>query len=483
MPILDSLQKSSIRIWTLHPNDPPFIWYHDLGLAYLLWVLVDTVGMSLNDIKVNYAFFTEKCINKNKDELPTYDEEYFLFFMEDFFHSADYARWFIEEMLKTLEEKNIVNKKIIIFSHKTEKSEAEELMKQYKNISVFVHDDIEYFFHAYFWEKKQLIEIPNILYNVDWIIHKSIESSIVDTDISKYIQWAYHNGYYTRFAKSKDTTISLIDEDDEHKSIHFEMHQPKEILKTVIRESEEKIMLSTGRWCKYKCSYCYRWAKYSKIRQIPNETIEKDLKYLYSLGYHDMLFYDDCFLTTNIDRLDSIIELMKKYPFRYHISIRFEMCNEEVLKKLSEANIWSIQIWLQSTGASANKTSKRWFHEWRFEHVIKELKLKWIRISIDTILWLPDDSISWFIQTIKYAISLKPSSIVTNTLYLNPRTELYNKKEEFWIKTREARGALKYFKTKMIRESTSFSTHWIEFCRKFLIECQKNIHSIRFIIR
>jgi coproporphyrinogen III oxidase-like Fe-S oxidoreductase len=178
-----------------------------------------------------------------------------------------------------------------------------------------------------------------------------------------------------------------------------------------------------------------------------------------------------------------MLYLMKKYPFKYHISTRFEMCNEWILEKLSVIDLWSVQIWLQSISKSANKTSKRWFLAEKFEKVIMELKNNGTSVSIDTILWLPDDSPSGFLSTIKYAISLKPSSIVTNTLYLNPRTEIYRNKEEYRIETHEARWTLHYYKARRIKSSMNFKANEIELCRKFLIECKKKIPSIQFVIR
>jgi radical SAM superfamily enzyme YgiQ (UPF0313 family) len=482
MNILENLPEQRMRIWVLQPNDPPFIWYHDLWLAYLLGTLIDTVKMNIYNIGVNYVLFTENCLENFKKEMKNYPEEYFLFFMEDFFHSADYARKFIEEILQTLLEENI-EKKIIVFSHKTELEEANEMMKKFKNITIFVHDDVEYFFHAYFSEWKSLHEIPNILYRENEVISYWINQDIVDTDLADYIHGAYYNGYYSHFPRSKDTTIRLLDVDDKYKSIHLEMRQPKNILKDFVRNGQEYMTLSTGRGCRYNCSYCYRWAKYSKVRKIPLETIEKDLEYIVSMGYTYLQFYDDCFLTTNIDRIDELVLLLKKYPLKYHISIRFEMCSVKNLELLQQLDIASIQIWLQSTGLESNKTSKRGFQEEKFEKVITALKNQGVKIHIDTILGLPDDSVKWFIETIKFAIALKPTSIVTNTLYLNPRTELYKKQDTYGIKTMEAGWALKYYKTKIIQESDSFRSSDIEFCKKFLIACKTNIHSIRFIIR
>jgi biotin synthase-like enzyme len=481
---ITSFSSSTVRIWMLHPNDPPFIWYHDLGLSYLLTTLIDTVWKNIQDISVNYCLFTQTCIEKFETELPWYQEEYFIFFMEDFFHSADYAYGFVQRILESM-EKQCIHKKIIIYSHKTEQSVAMKMMEKFGDILVFIHDDIEYFFSALFWSDTSISDIPNLLWrnSTHSTINQSSEVSIVDVDIGTYIKGAYHNWYYMHFAKSKDTTIHLLDEDDEHKSIHLEMFQPKKYLIEVIRWAQERIMLSTWRGCKYKCAYCYRWAKYSNIRQIPLDVIEQDLAYIQKMWYTEVVLYDDCFLTTNSDRLMEILHIMKQYALVYHIAVRFEMCSTERLNLLADVGIASIQIGLQAVSIDANKISKRGFHEGAFSKVIASLQAKGIRISIDTILGLPDDSIWWFINTIKFAMSLQPGAIVVNTLYLNPRTELHRDKDLYQIQTRKSRWVLQYFKTEMILSSKDFTESDIQFCRKFLIQCQKDIHSIRFIIR
>jgi radical SAM superfamily enzyme YgiQ (UPF0313 family) len=76
-------------------------------------------------------------------------------------------------------------------------------------------------------------------------------------------------------------------------------------------------MLTSGRGCLYNCSYCYRGAKYSSVRQISLETLKQDLDYLEELQYEYVYFYDDCFVTTNLRRMDEIIELLGKYRFEY----------------------------------------------------------------------------------------------------------------------------------------------------------------------
>jgi hypothetical protein len=156
--------------------------------------------------------------------------------MEDFFHSADYAYRFVERIIQSMEDQGI-HKKILIYSHKTESDTAMQMMRDFGDIIIFIHDDIEYFFTALFGQKKPLENIPNLLWreDMDSAIQQSLTTDIVDADIATYIHGAYHNGYYTNFPKSKDISIALLDEDDEGKSIHMEMAQPRSVLTETIR--------------------------------------------------------------------------------------------------------------------------------------------------------------------------------------------------------------------------------------------------------
>jgi hypothetical protein len=134
-------------------------------------------------------------------------------------------------------QKQGIHKKILIYSHKTESDVAMQMMQEFGDIIVYIHDDIEYFFTILFEKNKDIMDIPNLLWREEpgKMIQKSHSADIVDIDISTYIHGAYHNGYYTHFPKSKDISIHLLDEDDEFRNINMEMVQPKRVLTEVIR--------------------------------------------------------------------------------------------------------------------------------------------------------------------------------------------------------------------------------------------------------
>gem|GEM_PF-2470204 len=77
------------------------------------------------------------------------------------------------------------------------------------------------------------------------------------------------------------------------------------------------------------------------------------------MKYEYIYFYDDCFITTNLHRLDGIIALLSKYNFSYGISARYEVCTNDALMRISKLNIKRIQIGLQSVSIGVNKETNR----------------------------------------------------------------------------------------------------------------------------
>jgi len=146
------------KIWKITNMDTSSKWstIYMVSWSWPRISFMNTRRYSMNEL-IQYCcklcIFTENCIKRYESEMVKYPEEYFLFFMEDFFHSADYAKGFIEKILESM-EKQWIKKKIIIFSHKTESQEAKSMMKNFENIDFFIHDDIEYFFTHFSLKEK-----------------------------------------------------------------------------------------------------------------------------------------------------------------------------------------------------------------------------------------------------------------------------------------------------------------------------------------
>lgn len=110
---------------------------------------------------------------------------------------------------------------------------------------------------------------------------------------------------------------------------------------------------------------------------------------LKNCGYGTVYVYDDCFGTTNHDRMAEIVKLFSAYDFEYQIAIRYEMCTPENLELMKNLKMSFVQIGLQSASKETNAKIGRNFHLERMRKVVDFLKRNGAFVSLDVILGLP----------------------------------------------------------------------------------------------
>lgn len=472
--------KSKIRIFSLQTKDPWMISRPDLSAWYLISLLVDKIGMSFLNISLEVIYPFKKYADFLLNNLSSLKEDYFIFYLENYYHSSNYWLGFLKEILSKMKE-NWQNNRVIIHSLKLWKEEWYELMKQFKSIEAIINTDIEYFFNELLYKKTPIDKIPNILYrDNNWdIIINSYED--VKYDLWDYIIWWYNGWYILRLTHNPYYIKTIFDEDDNttNNLFYYRKSKNKKIESLTFSSAKNKFDISTWRWCKYKCVYCYRWVKYSTVRQIPLNIIKKDLDYLDSIWINYINIYDDCFLTTNNDRLKEIIDLLWSYNFSYQMALRYEICTPANFELLWKLKLDFVQIWLQSVSKNTNILTWRNLDIDNFSNIIQKFKDNWVYISLDTILWLPWENKYDFLRTFKYALSLEPNNITVNTLFFNPWTELYNKKKELWIVAQKE----KLFNVWSILESSTFSNNDIIETKEYLWKISQKIKHISFILR
>ena len=481
---IQNLKYKNIRLFPLQTQDIYFILYHDLPSLYLISLLVDKLWFHISQFSIEYVYPFRNYFNYISEKLGSFTEDYFIFWLENYYHSSDYAHNFMLKVLNYMQENNI-EKKVIIHTIKSNEENIQEIMEKYPNVILVLNTDSEYFFNEFFYKKTPITEISNIYFRDDDGEYHATKRENVDYDLGEYIIWWYYNKYFFNFPKSKDEIIFL--RSNEKRKVYNDdifYQWTNEKYTNLLRNLwENHIMLTTGRWCRFNCSYCYRWVKYNKVRQIPIDVIKKDLDTIQQLWYTDIYLYDDCFVSTNHDRLDEIIELFSQYPFYYQIASRYETLNEVNLEKLSKAKIKKIQVWLQSIWKQANLDSKRNINIEKFTGVIQNMKSKGMNISIDLILWLPGDTVMDFIKTFHFAVSLQPTSVFINKLFLNPKTELDKNKEKYGIKTEHDTGLKKDFYVPKIHYSDTFTQKDLLIAEKYILASMKKIDNVKIILR
>lgn len=476
--------NKTVRIFSIQTKDPGMICKPDLSVGYLVSLLVDKIGMDLFNITSEILYPFKKYADFLLKNLSNFQEDYYIFFLENYYHSSNYWLGYLKQVLNKMKE-NWQNNKVIIHSFKLWQDEARELMDNYNFIDVIIRTDVEYFFNEFLYKKTPINEIANILYRDSdnkIIINKTEE---VAHDLWDYIVWWYYNWYIFRLMPNENYIATMIDEDDVNTDdkIYYSMSKTKYL--NAFKEKQD-VLISTWRWCKYKCVYCYRWVKYSTVRQIPLDVLKKDLDYLESIWIDSINMYDDCFLTTNRDRLKEIVDLLWNYNMSYRIAVRYEMCTPETFNILKWLKLNAVQIWLQSTSKETNTRIRRNINDESFQKIIAEFKGRWVGISIDTIIWLPWETYDDFMRTYKYVLALKPNRIAINTLFINPWIAISVKelKEKYGIKIAKRKDYITdFYKVSAISENSTFPKVDIKKAKEYIKKSMDYFPEIKIVLR
>lgn len=480
---LNFLNKT-VRIFTIQTKDPGMITKPDLTVGYLISLLVDKIGMNLFNFSSEILFPFKKYADFLLSNISNFWEDYYIFFLENYYHSSNYWLGYLKEILNKMTS-NWQKNKVIIHSFKLWQDEAEELMKKYDFIEVIIRTDVEYFFNEFLYNKTPIDKIPNILYrdeNNKIVINKTED---VTYNLGDYILWWYYNWYIFRLMPNENYIATIIDEDDKYTDdkVYYSISKTKYL--NAFRDNKD-VLLSTWRWCKYKCIYCYRWVKYSTVRQIPLEIIKKDLDYLESIWVDAINVYDDCFLTTNRDRIQEIVKLLWSYKMSYRIAVRYEMCTPEIFNTLKWMKLSAVQIWLQSTSKETNARIRRNINDENFTKIIADFKNRWVWISIDTIIWLPWETYEDFIRTYKYVLALKPNRIAVNTLFINPwiAISIDELKEKYGIKLAKRKHSITdFYKVSAISENSTFPKVDIQKAKEYIKKSMDYFPEIKIVLR
>ena len=188
----------------------------------------------------------------------------------------------------------------------------------------------------------------------------------------------------------------------------------------------EGALWELARGCPFKCSYCYESKGEKKVRLLPMERIEKELK-LFAEKDVPQVFVLDPTYNANKERALSLLKMMAKITPNtfYYFEARAEFIDRQIAKAFTKLPC-AVQFGLQSSDEEVLKKVNRSFNKSQFVKNINILNQEGVIFGFDLIYGLPRDNLSGFCNSIDFALNLMPNNLELFCLSVLPGTDLFD---------------------------------------------------------
>lgn len=200
---------------------------------------------------------------------------------------------------------------------------------------------------------------------------------------------------------------------------------------TSLNNPIRNFMLSRG--CPYECPYCFNHAYFElykgrgkrvRFRSVSNLVEEiKEVKEKYPLGI--VYIQDDIFILSKriFNEFNDRYQREIKLPFHCHL--RADLIDEEIIKRLKEANCLSVTLAVESGNSYLrNEILKRNMTAQQIYTAARLLRKYKIKFRIENMVGLPGGNLSTAIETLKMNIKCRPDIGWASLYQPYPRTAL-----------------------------------------------------------
>jgi len=189
-------------------------------------------------------------------------------------------------------------------------------------------------------------------------------------------------------------------------------------------DTSASILWEMTRGCPFSCAFCFESKGLRSVRSYAYDRIEQELDYILAHQVEDVFILDPTFNMDKERTVKMLSLLVEKAPFiHFTFELRAELLDEELADLFAQLNC-SLQIGLQSSDKTVLQAINRRFEPGTFARKIDLLNQRGIVFGLDLIIGLPLDTYENFMQSLDFAIGLKPSNIDIFALSLLPGTKL-----------------------------------------------------------
>lgn len=253
------------------------------------------------------------------------------------------------------------------------------------------------------------------------------------------------------------------------------------VLDSVIKENPgEQLFMATSRGCPFKCHYCARSVKFSRVRTFSIKRVLDELEYLAKKKVSVVFMLDDCFIVSH----PRFMEFVEQYEQRFSktslnipelaVMCRPEFLSDEILELFPKVKISFVQIGLQTLHPDCEYLMGRGCTPEDFERIAEKLFQQEIWLHLDIIIGLPNDTLEYFKKTFDFAVDLMPYSLQIKQLYRNPNTLFDLHPEQYGLLTEQKEHL---FHVPFVQSSNTFSNQDVkEACNYVLDHRCRNLY-------
>ena len=221
---------------------------------------------------------------------------------------------------------------------------------------------------------------------------------------------------------------------------HIEIHNPLFTNIDVPYEDRKFLWYETCRGCAFKCGYCGHRTR-ENVEYIDLNIVKQEIKNIGDKGFEEVFVIDPNFAGTK-ERAKKVISYFNEYAKDTKIGLYFrpEFLDDEMIEKLSKANLTEIRIGIQTT----NPNVPKWLRSNNLTSInnqLPKLSENGINWRGELIVGLPGDNFKGLKESMEFVENLKPSTYFCYPLTAIPNTPLYKIKdkttENYWFKSDE----------------------------------------------
>ncbi|MCC7299505.1 MAG: radical SAM protein, partial [Verrucomicrobia bacterium] len=208
---------------------------------------------------------------------------------------------------------------------------------------------------------------------------------------------------------------------------------PVEMLKPCIR-TRPSVYIETSRGCPLTCTYCRYHHLQKGVRALPAEAAAQRVQQLRGFGAREIRFVDPTFNARAdfVQLLERLAEINVDRKLGFFAELRADTLTPEQAALMAKVNFLDVEIGVQSTDPNVLRTIRRPANIAQVERGIRLLTGAGVKVTLDLMYGLPEQTIDDVRNSIEWARGLGPNITIQcmQTLLL-PGTDLREQAEQY----------------------------------------------------